>query len=140
MGITVVDVVGRRAVALGEMADVATELGIEVNGVLWRDGCAVLDRPIVISTVPRGVADDFARLVDESRGAPAIGRGVLLDVVYSPWPTNLAVAWQVAGGTVVSGLHMLVGQAGRQVQLMTGRQAPLGQMLDAGLASLGNAC
>lgn len=137
LGITRVDVVGRREAALEEIAQVGHDFGVAVTGVEWREGRSVLDRPIVISTVPRGIADEFS---DGVGGSGAIGRsGVLLDVVYSPWPTSLAAAWQESGGTVVSGLHMLVGQAGRQVTLMTGQPAPLDQMLDAGLRSLRSA-
>jgi shikimate dehydrogenase len=42
---------------------------------------------------------------------------VLIDVAYSPWPTTRAVAWQTAGGSAVSGLHMLVRQAVLQVRI-----------------------
>ena len=50
---------------------------------------------------------------------------MLLDVVYDPWPTALARAWR---GRVVGGAVMLLHQAARQVELMTGRPAPLPQM------------
>jgi shikimate dehydrogenase len=46
---------------------------------------------------------------------------VLLDVVYDPWPTALASAWETGGGVVVDGLAMLVHQAAAQVLLWTGR-------------------
>ena len=46
----------------------------------------------------------------------------LLDVVYDPWPTPLAAA---CGGVVVSGAAMLLHQAARQVELMTGMDAPV---------------
>ena len=52
----------------------------------------------------------------------------LLDVVYSPWPTVLAQAWAAGGGRIVSGLEMLLAQAERQVELMTGRPAPTAAM------------
>jgi shikimate dehydrogenase len=55
----------------------------------------------------------------------------LLDVVYSPWPTPLATAVAAAGGTVVSGALMLLHQAARQVELMTGRPAPVAAMRTA---------
>jgi shikimate dehydrogenase len=42
---------------------------------------------------------------------------ILIDVAYSPWPTTRAVAWQATGGSVVSGLHMLVRQAVLQVRI-----------------------
>lgn len=76
---------------------------------------------LVIATVPSGVADALAK------GLPA-RPAWLLDVVYSPWPTVLAEAWAGAGGTIVSGLEMLLAQAERQVELMTGQPAPSAAM------------
>jgi shikimate dehydrogenase len=61
----------------------------------------------------------LSRLTDEQ---------ALLDVVYNPWPTALARAFAEAGGTVVSGASMLLHQAGRQVELMTGQPAPIPAM------------
>ena len=46
---------------------------------------------------------------------------LVFDVIYAPWPTVLANAVSRAGGTVLSGLDLLVGQALRQIELMTGR-------------------
>jgi shikimate dehydrogenase len=79
------------------------------------DGCDLL-----VSTLPAGAADRFA---------PACARvPVVLDVVYDPWPTALASAVACAGGVVVDGATMLLHQAARQVELMTGRPAPLEAM------------
>jgi shikimate dehydrogenase len=75
---------------------------------------------LVISTVPAGVADDLAH--EPSGDVP------LLDVVYAPWPTVLAQAYRAAGATVVGGAEMLLHQAAAQVELMTGRPAPLEAM------------
>jgi shikimate dehydrogenase len=72
---------------------------------------------LVISTLPPGTADAMAAYV---RHVPA-----LLDVVYDPWPTALAGACR---GVVASGAQMLLHQAAAQVELMTGRSAPLEQM------------
>ena len=60
----------------------------------------------------------------------------MLDVVYHPWPTKLAAAAGRSGATVISGFEMLVHQAARQVELMTGRPAPAAQMRAGGLAEL----
>lgn len=72
---------------------------------------------LVVSTLPAGAADAFAAHVAE---VP-----VLLDVVYDPWPTALAGACR---GVVIDGAAMLLHQAAAQVQLMTGRSAPLAAM------------
>ncbi|MCW2614554.1 MAG: shikimate 5-dehydrogenase [Frankiales bacterium] len=94
----------------------AARLGVRPTVVAFTpsvlDGCDLL-----ISTLPSGAADAVAPHV---RAVPA-----LLDVVYDPWPTALAAA---CGGAVVSGAAMLLHQAARQVELMTGRTAPLEAM------------
>jgi shikimate dehydrogenase len=72
---------------------------------------------LLVSTLPRGAADALAPHVAD---VPT-----LLDVVYDPWPTPLAAACR---GTVVSGAAMLLHQAAAQVELMTGRPAPLAAM------------
>ena len=72
---------------------------------------------LLVSTLPSGAADALAPHVAD---VPA-----LLDVVYDPWPTPLAAACR---GTVVSGAAMLLHQAAAQVELMTGRPAPIWAM------------
>jgi shikimate dehydrogenase len=50
-------------------------------------------------------------------------QAVLLDVAYDPWPSALAVVWNEVGGTVVSGLEMLLHQAIAQVRIfVTGEE------------------
>jgi shikimate dehydrogenase len=56
----------------------------------------------------------------------------VLDVVYAPWPTPLARAAAEAGAVVASGFAMLLHQAAAQVELMTGKPAPLEAMRAAG--------
>jgi len=53
-------------------------------------------------------------------------------VVYHPWPTPLARAAAAAGSVVASGYAMLLHQAAAQVELMTGKPAPLEAMHEAG--------
>jgi shikimate dehydrogenase len=90
---------------------------------------AAFDTELVISTLPSGAADRYAgRLA----AVP-----VVFDVVYAPWPTPLARVVEAAGGTVVGGFPMLLHQAARQVELMTGRaDVPVAAMRAAGEAEL----
>lgn len=75
---------------------------------------------VLVSTVPAVGAADIA---------PALARApVVLDAIYDPWPTPLAVAVDAAGGTVVGGLSMLLEQAYGQVEQFTGRPAPRAAM------------
>jgi shikimate dehydrogenase len=64
---------------------------------------------LTICTLPGPVGVDLP--------AGGLAGRILIDVAYSPWPTTRAVAWQAAGGSAVSGLHMLVRQAVLQVRI-----------------------
>lgn len=66
--------------------------------------------PVVISTLPPTAADSWVPRL-------GTGDGVLLDVAYDPWPSQLAAAWT---GPVINGLAMLVHQAVEQVRLFSG--------------------
>ena len=86
------------------------------------DAAAARTTDLLISTLPPGAAD---RLVAELW----FGTGqAVLDVVYAGWPTPLARAAGQAGATVISGAAVLLHQAAGQVELMTGRAAPVEAM------------
>jgi shikimate dehydrogenase len=87
---------------------------------------------VLISTVPAGAADIYAKRIAHRDLVPRH----LLDVVYHPWPTALAVAAHEAGIPVAGGLDLLVHQAADQVTLMTGQPAPLPAMRQAGESAL----
>jgi shikimate dehydrogenase len=80
-----------------------------------------LDADLVVSTLPPGAADPLAARAWTTEQT-------LLDVVYDPWPTAIAAAVEAAGGVVISGAQMLLHQAAAQVELMTGRVAPVEAM------------
>lgn len=87
---------------------------------------------LLISTVPAGAADKFAQRLSGAGPAAA----AVLDVVYHPWPTRLAVAAGQSGAIVIGGFEMLLYQAAGQVELMTGHAAPTAGMRAAGLAEI----
>ena len=107
-----------------------------------RLGVAVTLRPLesssltgarlIISTVPAGAADFAAQIFAQLVPVPSL----VFDVVYHPWPTALAAAARKAGAAVVGGFDLLLYQAALQVELMTGRPAPVDEMRQAGLAEL----
>ena len=107
----------------------ADRLGLSVE---FRDGllsATLPDGDVLVSTLPGSAADDLV--------VPA-GVRVVLDVIYAPWPTAFAAGARLGGVTVVSGLLMLLHQAAAQVEVMTGRPAPLDAMrtaLDAAVAA-----
>ncbi|WP_327357476.1 shikimate dehydrogenase [Streptomyces sp. NBC_01304] len=113
-----------------EMRQWGERLDVEVRTADWADAEQALSAPLVIATTPAGTTDDLAKHVPERPGT-------LFDVLYEPWPTELAARWSMFGGAVVSGLDLLVHQAVLQVQQMTGRpKAPLDAMRKAGERAL----
>jgi shikimate dehydrogenase len=87
---------------------------------------------LLIATTPAGAADTYAQRIE----AGVLSPRCVLDVVYHPWPTRLAVAAERSGAAVAGGFALLLHQAARQFELMTGKPAPLGAMRAAGLAAL----
>ena len=78
---------------------------------------------LAVSTVPATASAPVAAAV---AAAP-----VVLDAVYSPWPTPVVAAVTAAGGRLASGLDMLLHQAFGQVEQFTGCPAPRAAMRDA---------
>lgn len=115
----------------GETLRVAERLGTTVTVRSLADVDPVAD--LVVSTLPSGVADAFA----DSVAARLPEKGAVFDVVYAPWPTALARAVESRGRTVIGGFPMLLHQAVRQVELMTGRaDVPVEAMRAAGEAEI----
>ena len=81
-----------------------------------------LEGDVVVSTVPASaqVPELLAAVADVP---------LVFEVVYSPWPTPLAVAAERSGRALLTGLDLLVAQAVNQVVAMTGRyDVPAGAM------------
>src|SRR5581483_2040097 len=112
------------------LVGVGEAVGLPVAIEPWSSavaGVSVAD--IVVATAPAGATDSVA-----AAGWPA--RTGLVEVVYDPWPTRLAAAAEQAGAPVAGGLVVLVGQAAEQVRLMTGQEAPVAAMREAGEQAL----
>jgi len=114
-----------------ELLSAADRLGTAVT-LLPLDLGSQPSARLLISTVPAGASELMAQLFAVLRPVPE----VVLDVVYHPWPTPLAAAAVAAGVPVVGGFELLLHQAALQVELMTGRPAPLTEMRRAGQAEL----
>ena len=104
-----------------ELAQLGRSLGMEVTVQAFSGDPK--ERPkatpdAVISTLPGGISVDADLFTDKIRS-----RAVLFDVAYDPWPSALAVDWTRAGGTVISGLDMLLFQALAQVRIFVGGDA-----------------
>jgi shikimate dehydrogenase len=131
-----------RAAARQETLDYARRAGLEVDVVgLAQVADVVGDVQVVVSTLPANDLPGNALPVNALRGIvlPHGSRRaghLLLDVVYTGWPTPLARTFQEAGASAVSGLELLVHQAAEQVRLMTGLCPPVDQMRAAGVAAV----
>ena len=112
LGAQLVTVVARTPARAEVLRALGEKLGVRLEVRSWSR--QVPESDLVVSSVVSGAADGIARSVASS--APLI-----VDIIYDPWPTVLAVAAKQAGCKVISGLDLLVGQALLQIELMTGR-------------------
>ena len=130
LGVRQVWAVARNHKALTECARVAKHVGVGfadmgIRDILWDS------ETVTINTTPRGVADSLLSAMPAPRGA-------LLDVIYHPWPTQIARYWQEFGQVAIPGHSMLLHQAAKQIELMTGQQAPVDAMRRALTEALNN--
>lgn len=109
---------GKRVSVWGRSPEKVRQLCAEFEIASVEKLHVALSQPAVISTVVAGGLDE---------ALTGHYRGVLLDVIYDPWPTKLAQHF--AGGVVVSGLEMLIWQALGQQRLFHGNE--LGEALPA---------
>jgi shikimate dehydrogenase len=132
LGATAPVVAVRDRARAGGLMRAATKMGLAPRFVSLTEASHFLkSADAVVSTIPADVGDEVARsLTGISRGA------ALLDAVYDPLETPLGRRWASLGGTYVGGERMLLHQAGEQVRLMTGRDAPLAAMDQALRAEL----
>jgi shikimate dehydrogenase len=114
LGAESVTVVTRRPEARAVLDPVAVALGLRVEGVSWAGAADTFDADAVISTVPKGAADELAGKVGWRSGS------VFFDAIYDPWPTPLAADAERSGVSVHSGLDLLLAQALGQFEQFTG--------------------
>jgi shikimate dehydrogenase len=114
-----------------DVAATGRALGVGVDLVGWSEAAALLEQAdVVVSSVPSSAHEDVRDVL------PARVHGLLLDVSYHPWPSEVATAWRQRGGQAVSGFSMLLNQAAAQVRLMTGSDPEVAPMRAAGEAAL----
>ena len=125
LGAQLVTVVARTPARAEALHALSEKLGVRLEISPW--SARLPEADLVVSSVVSGAADGIGPAVAAS--APLI-----VDIIYDPWPTVLALAAKHAGSTVVSGLDLLVGQALLQIELMTG-QSVIPEVLYAALES-----
>lgn len=136
LGCDELDIVVRRQGSGQELAALVPEMKVREYGWDERAAEVFAAADVVVSTVPGDVVPGDVVPGDVVSGDVVAGgpvtevvsslpdalTGVLLDVVYAPWPTALAAAWSSRGGRVIAGHRMLLHQAVPQVALMTDRE------------------
>lgn len=111
-----------------ETAALVAALGVDARVVPLGGSRLTLDRDladVVVSTLPPAAGPCELHVPDGAR-APLV-----MDVVYRPWPSRFAEAVHSASHgqvPVVRGTDMLLHQAVRQVELMTGHNGPASAM------------
>jgi shikimate dehydrogenase len=104
----------RTPIGAAPLETLGTDLGVSVEA-RGRDTRTPAFAPdAVISTIPGGTHHGY------SFDQETMNRSVLFDVAYDPWPSTLATEWLAAGGSVISGLEMLLHQALAQVRIFVG--------------------
>jgi shikimate dehydrogenase len=114
----------RNPAKLAEFDTLVRHFALELEPRPWQEARNAATFDLVINTTPAGAADDLADPLPQQVGT-------LFDVLYHPWPTPLAAAWSARGGEVLGGQDLLVHQAVRQVELMTGIEARSAEILTA---------
>jgi shikimate dehydrogenase len=103
----------------------ARELGAEAAGGLA--DLARTEHEVLVNTTSVGLGSDASPVAPESLRAGS----VVLDAVYEPERTRLLRDAEARGARTVAGKWMLVHQAAAQLELWTGREAPIDAMAEA---------
>lgn len=111
-----VKVFARNAQARGELVQFAKSLGLQASSVTkLKPTASAAD--LVIATLPGGALDTASKKLSSWFGfKPA---GAVLDVAYSPWPSQFAQHWSQLQKPAISGLDMLMWQAIGQLRIFT---------------------
>ena len=78
----------------------------------WKNDPDINSYDLIINTTPAGAADVLAE------NLPVQVSGLLFDVIYKPWPTVLASAWEDRSGKVINGKELLLWQGLDQLALV----------------------
>lgn len=75
----------------------------------------IANHSLIVSTIPSTASEVVVAAIPTKLRENQF----FLDVVYSPFPSAPAIAWQKAGGAVIDGVELLIRQALEQIRLMT---------------------
>ncbi|REJ05463.1 shikimate dehydrogenase [Microbacterium bovistercoris] len=108
LGAERIEIRARRPEAAVHLVGLGERVGVRTSVTAFTEPASAAD--LTVATLPSGTVLD-----DATADALAAHGGVLLDAAYAPWPSALAARW--TGGTVLSGLEMLLHQAVRQIRI-----------------------
>jgi shikimate dehydrogenase len=131
VGVRRVGVVARREQAVVPLAEIGARLHVEVVTLPWETVAGGLRFAVdlVVATTPAGATDQLAEWAWPT-GCP------LVELLYHPWPTALAVTAYRAGARVAGGMVVLAAQAAAQAALFTGRPVDVDILLAAGAQAI----
>jgi shikimate dehydrogenase len=94
----------------------------------------ICDSDILLNTTSVGMKPNLSQgLIDPSTLKADL---TVMDIVYNPVETKLAVDAKAAGAKVISGVEMLIYQGAASFEIWTGKQAPVQVMRKAALEQL----
>ena len=85
----------------------AAAVDLKIDFLDWHRFEEIQDRDLIISTTPAGATDGLSVISSKAD---------FFEVIYHPWPTELAKRYQNLGRTVIGGLSLLVEQALFQIK------------------------
>ena len=85
----------------------AAAVDLKIDFLDWHRFEEIQDRDLIISTTPAGATDGLSVISSKAD---------FFEVIYHPWPTELAKRYQNLGRTVIAGLSLLVEQALFQIK------------------------
>jgi shikimate dehydrogenase len=98
----------------------------------WHTFEDIQDRDLIISTTPAGATDGLSIISSKAD---------FFEVIYHPWPTELAKRYQNLGRNVIGGLALLVEQALFQIQYFSGvkfdQESMRNELMKVGRAAIG---
>lgn len=119
LGYERVDVRARNTADSRSVCEILTSHGVTNNQLPWSQQ-GFEEYGLVLSTLP-------PHSVQWNQGDVTCGANtVLLDIAYSPWPSELASKWP--NEFIINGIEMLYWQATRQFEAFFGKPAPLESM------------
>jgi len=105
-----IHVLGRSSVRQAALESAIVESRFEYHR--WSQDVDFSSYDLVVNTTPAGAADLLANAV------PSKVIATLFDVIYKPWPTELAQRWSDCGGQVLNGLELLLYQGIDQLEIV----------------------